>query len=359
MNLFSKGLVLAFLAVVPVMAGCGDNGSPTEPEPLGRSSLRAQTDCGEYTYLAALSSALPAWEDSLETWFGNSELLGATPAFTGQATADYLTSLVPVLQQWEGAINTQLAALVVDTVANFNAATSSRQAYLSGLSSLLASWKADLETNRGRAFLPAPPVFQADETAPEIVCPADTTIACAPDSGLAVVFDVPVADDCDTAPVVTCVPESGSLFPVGETVVTCTAVDSLGNESSCSFTVTVEGSSPPEIVRATASPSVLWPPNHKFVSIGIRVDTESECDAHVECTVVNVTSNEPDNGTGDGNTSPDWIITENGGVKLRAERSGNGNGRIYTVYYVCEDEFGNTVEGSVEVVVPHDQGKKK
>ena len=33
---------------------------------------------------------------------------------------------------------------------------------------------------------------------------------------------------------------------------------------------------------------------------------------HVTCTILDVTSNEPDNGTGDGNTEPDWLITENG-----------------------------------------------
>jgi len=94
--------------------------------------------------------------------------------------------------------------------------------------------------------------------------------------------------------------------------------------------------------------------------VAIHADVESECgDADVTCTIVDVTSNESDNATGDGNTSPDWLITENGRLQLRAERSGNGHGRIYTVHFVCEDDFGNTLEGTTNVVVPHDRGGNK
>lgn len=356
-----KHLALGALAAATIVSGCGVNGdSPSDPGAVHQGAFRVHSECGEPTYLSALSAVLPVWEDSIETWLADTELLGATPEFTGQSTADYLGTLVPVLQQWEDAINTRLAAAVVDTVADFDPATTSRQAYLTGLSSLLGSWKSDLETNRGTTFLPAPPVFQADETAPEIVCVADTTITCAPEEGVVFEYEVTASDDCDPAPTVTCEPPSGSVFSVGETVVTCTAVDSLGNSSTCSFTVTVEGAQPPVLVGAKARPAILWPPNHKWVNVAIDTDVESECgDANVTCTIVDVTSNESDNATGDGNTSPDWLITGNGGLQLRAERSGNGSGRIYTVRFVCEDDFGNTVEGTVNVVVPHDRGGKK
>jgi hypothetical protein len=352
-------LAVALAAVAAIIYGCGDHGSsPSDPGAVQQSSLRAQTDCGEFVYLTALSPVLTAWEDSIETWRGNTELLNETPGFTGQPTADYLAALVPVLQQWETAINTELDSVIVDAVTDFNPAATNRQDYLFGLSSLLASWEADLEAFRGIAFLPAPPVFQLDETAPEITCIADTTLTCAPSEGVVFEYEVTAVDDCDPAPVVTCDPPSGSLFPVGETLVTCTAVDSLGNESTCTFTVNVEAAEPPVIVSASASPSTIWPPNHKWVDVALDVEVESECDPEVSCTVTEVTSNESPNGKGDGNTSPDWLITD-GGVKLRAERSGNGSGRVYTVHFVCEDDFGNSVEGSVDVSVAHDQGGGK
>jgi HYR domain len=41
-----------------------------------------------------------------------------------------------------------------------------------------------------------------------------------------------------------CVPASGSTFPIGTTTVTCTASDTHGNTSTASFTVHVKG--PPE-----------------------------------------------------------------------------------------------------------------
>jgi endo-1,4-beta-xylanase len=44
--------------------------------------------------------------------------------------------------------------------------------------------------------------------------------------------------------------------------------------------------------------------------------------------------------------------------KLRAERLGNGNGRVYTITYTATDKAGNVITKSVEVSVPHDKSKK-
>ena len=49
------------------------------------------------------------------------------------------------------------------------------------------------------------------------------------------------------SPKVVCVPPSGSAFPVGTTVVTCTATDSSKNSSTCTFTVTVNDTEKPVI----------------------------------------------------------------------------------------------------------------
>jgi hypothetical protein len=43
---------------------------------------------------------------------------------------------------------------------------------------------------------------------------------------------------------------------------------------------------------------------------------------------------------------------------LRAERSGGGSGRIYTVTVEATDEAGNTTTATTEVTVPHSKGKK-
>jgi hypothetical protein len=71
-----------------------------------------------------------------------------------------------------------------------------------------------------------------------------------------------------------------------------------------------------------------------------------------------VSSNEPDNGLGDGDTANDWVITGPMTVQLRAERAGNGTGRVYTITVRCTDAAGNSSERTVTVSVPKSQGKK-
>jgi hypothetical protein len=109
------------------------------------------------------------------------------------------------------------------------------------------------------------------------------------------------------------------------------------------------------IVSASASPNRLFPPNHKFVPVTVSLTTQG---TGVTCKITSVSSNQPINGTGDGNTSPDWIVTGDLTVLLRAERAGNiKTDRIYTITVQCTDAFGNTATTNVHVTVPHDNGK--
>jgi len=67
-----------------------------------------------------------------------------------------------------------------------------------------------------------------------------------------------------------------------------------------------------------------------------------------------IKQNEPVNGLGDGDTSPDATINP---LQVRAERSGTGNGRVYQIGFTANDGKGGKCESSVKVCVPHDQGK--
>jgi hypothetical protein len=79
----------------------------------------------------------------------------------------------------------------------------------------------------------------ADISAPTLTLPASVS-AQAPDAtGAIVTFAATATDDTDGAPVVSCTPASGALFPPGVTNVVCTATDATGNQSSGSFSVTV------------------------------------------------------------------------------------------------------------------------
>ena len=81
-----------------------------------------------------------------------------------------------------------------------------------------------------------------DSVAPTIFCPAQVLAVDGFSSppGEVVHFTVTAVDNLDPAPVVVCVPPSGSFFPQGTTLVNCTATDALGNQSTCQFAVRVE-----------------------------------------------------------------------------------------------------------------------
>ena len=103
------------------------------------------------------------------------------------------------------------------------------------------------------------------------------------------------------------------------------------------------------------SPS-LWPPNHKMVAVTVGASA-SDLAGVTSLKIISVTSNEPDNGLGDGDTAGDIVITGPLTVNLRAERSGNGNGRTYTITVEARDAAGNASTKTTTVFVPHSQGK--
>ena len=113
----------------------------------------------------------------------------------------------------------------------------------------------------------------------------------------------------------------------------------------------------PVISSLSASPSQLWPPNHKFVPVAVTVAATDNCSA-VTSSIVGVSSSEPVDGLGDGHTQPDWIVTGPLSVLLRSERSGLNAGRTYTLTVQAVDASGNASSGTTTVFVPHDQGRR-
>jgi hypothetical protein len=85
-------------------------------------------------------------------------------------------------------------------------------------------------------------VIVKDTTAPELHVPSNITVPAESPSGAKVTYSATATDpDNATSELkVSCSPESGSTFPVGETTVECTASDPAGNTSHASFKVTVK-----------------------------------------------------------------------------------------------------------------------
>jgi uncharacterized protein len=109
----------------------------------------------------------------------------------------------------------------------------------------------------------------------------------------------------------------------------------------------------PPTGTASATPSILSPANHKYKDVSVEVLTSSNTDS---ITLVSVTSNEPDDGDDDGNTINDIVIVDDFNFKLRAERSGVGTGRIYTITYLVTNTCGATTTVTTTVTVPLNQG---
>jgi hypothetical protein len=151
---------------------------------------------------------------------------------------------------------------------------------------------------------------------------------------------------------------SGSLFPVGTTTNTFELTNAAGNTATCSFDVVVYDYEPPVITGIADQLAPLWPPNHKMVPVHLDYSTTDNCGGNITSRLY-VYSNEPDNGLGDGDVSPDWKIVDNHNILLRAERSGTGSGRVYSIYIISHDNSYYYTSKLVTVAVPHDKGKIK
>jgi hypothetical protein len=145
------------------------------------------------------------------------------------------------------------------------------------------------------------------------------------------------------------------LLPDGAHEITLTVSDEAGASSTDSVTMSIVDTTPPVIESAAADPGSLWPPNHRMVPVTVAVTATDVCSPTVTCEITEVTSNEPVNGPGDGNTAPDWEITGPLTASVRAERRGGGDGRVYTIAIGCSDDAGNTATAQVEVTVPHNR----
>jgi hypothetical protein len=102
-------------------------------------------------------------------------------------------------------------------------------------------------------------------------------------------------------------------------------------------------------LSVSVSPTTLWPPNHKYRTV---VATPTASSDVVDVSLLSATSNEPDNGADDGNTTYDVVVVDDLTLKLRAERSGTGTGRTYTMTWEATNACGATVTATATVSVP-------
>jgi len=140
----------------------------------------------------------------------------------------------------------------------------------------------------------------------------------------------------------------------GEDSFTFVANDGTVNSNIATVTITVTPVNDAPVCSAPTAASYIWPPNHKMVSIGATMNTSDVDGDTVTVAISSIFQDEPTNGLGDGDTSPDANLALG---QVRAERSGTGDGRVYVITMTASDGEGGSCSGTVQVIVPHSMKK--
>jgi HYR domain/Subtilase family len=180
-------------------------------------------------------------------------------------------------------------------------------------------------------------VTVVDTTPPSITCPAGIVQNTDPGLCSAVVhYNSPVvSDNCPGVGAPVCSPPSGSVFAKGTTTVTCSVADASGNTSGCGFTVKVEDHEAPVVTS----------------SLTLSASAVDNCDSNLALSVKVYGDEDDEEPTGDGNFSPDAKNIAVGTLRLRSERNGGRDGRVYLVIVTATDSSGNVGRSAKTVTV--------
>ncbi|MBV9924591.1 MAG: tandem-95 repeat protein [Acidobacteria bacterium] len=130
--------------------------------------------------------------------------------------------------------------------------------------------------------------------------------------------------------------------------------DGTDNSNVATVTINVKDTQAPS-VGCGVRKALLWPPNSDLVGVGLSV-TATDNDGEDPALVIDVFSDE-DDAAQPGGMSPDAKDVAAGTLRLRAERRGDADGRVYVIRIKATDQSNNTSYSYCTVVVPHSQGK--
>jgi hypothetical protein len=183
--------------------------------------------------------------------------LSATPASFNVIVQDTIKPVVTITITSDNAADGPQGAILtyavsaVDTVdaapgIDCGASPPSGASVQVGITVTIACQATDTSGNVGSASL----TFTAqDPAAPVVTVPASKTVEANGPDGAVVTYEQPTATDLVDGPIpasdISCNRPSGATFPLGTTLVTCSATDSQGNVGGASFTITVVDTTPP------------------------------------------------------------------------------------------------------------------
>jgi photosystem II stability/assembly factor-like uncharacterized protein len=140
-------------------------------------------------------------------------------------------------------------------------------------------------------------------------------------------------------------------YLLGTHFVTASVSDGARAPTVCGTMVTVADTISPIIASLTATPNVLRPLTHWLTPIQLSVSA-TDNSGPISCQIISVTSTEPVTPRPNGRIEPDWLITGDLSLYLRAERKSIDASRIYTITVECTDISGNVSTDTVDVAVP-------
>jgi hypothetical protein len=217
--------------------------------------------------------------------------------------------------------------------------------------------------NHGHSATATQIVTVIDNVPPSLTVPADSS-AFANASCQATIPNVvagsSASDNCGST-TITQSPTAGTVVGAGLHAITVVAKDGAGNQTTKIVNFTVIDNTPP-VLTLNGNVITLWPPNHQYETIKITdliASASDNCDPSVgvgSVYISEVTSDEVENSSGDGNTLNDIVIAPDcKSVQLRSERDGGGNGRVYTITLKVRDASGNVATMTATVRVPKSQ----
>jgi hypothetical protein len=102
----------------------------------------------------------------------------------------------------------------------------------------------------------------------------------------------------------------------------------------------------PDCSRALPSVALLWPPDQQMETVRITNVQERDPEITLFSRITAIRQDEPLTGRAAA------AINSNGSAQIRAQRAGNGDGRVYHISFTAADGFGGMCAGQVTVCVP-------
>ena len=208
---------------------------------------------------------------------------------------------------------------------------------------------------------------------PTITCPAPVTLECSSPAGTPHTLTAHVEDvdgdalvvtwrvngivvEVDNVPAPGTGPTSADVtlsrnWPLGISNVEAEVSDGEAAAVTCTTTVTVVDTTPP-VVTCSVLQAMLWPPNHGMINVGLTATASDACSKEGEAQVEVWGDEDDEMPTGDGHHSPDALNIASGTLRLRSERRGDADGRVYLILGRAKDTGGEGF-ACCTVVVPH------